>query len=186
MRNCKLIMLSLLSLLASQYMHARNNSSQETDQSVEPNKPGNPVCEIDKSRVLDYSKKKCEDLDLSKEDILSALNISYKKMTSTKKKLAPISISFFSAEALNFSKIRDLEKETKIKKVWYQNLAKIYSALYSCRMKLEEARMNKNAKQFSDNKAKYYKLLATLKKIYKNPPKIKEKIKRTTSRRSNG
>lgn len=128
-------------------------------------------------KPLDYSKKKCEDLGLVREDILKYIQDVYKKVSKNKIDL-PIILNNYSVRIHNYSKLKDIEEETKIKRIWFKSIAQTLHRIYVCRSALETAKMNKNAKEFSQNKVKYVKLLAYLKKVYQHPPKIKIRRKK--------
>ena len=180
MKMFKLVLLVFtLSFLSIFEVDAATNGAVHSNSSG-----GGPAGGGEIVKPLDFSKKKCEDLNITRGDILQYIQKACKKVSKGKNDL-PITIRIYAGTIDNYAKIIDIEEETKIKRTWFKSISQIFNRLYIYRSALNTARMNKNAKQFAENKTKYYKLLATLKKVYENPPKIKEKIKKTTSRRSN-
>jgi hypothetical protein len=136
---------------------------------------GGPTGTTAVAKPIDFKKKKCEDFNLSREDILKYIKDNYKKILKSKNDLPPILILNYAKTINNYSKLIDIEKETMIKRKWFITISKIFHDIYICRSAVETAQMNKDKKAFDAAKVNYYKLLSQLKKVYENPPLIKDK-----------
>ena len=129
---------------------------------------------MEQYKKLTPEQRKQLDNEVDKDTVEQAINAITQKIIKEKasSKILQPELQSYAATFLFFSKATNIEKETKIYRDWYKQIADCIALMANARMKEESAIMNNNSKHMASISEEINALKLKLDEILKNPLKI--------------
>jgi hypothetical protein len=129
---------------------------------------------MEQYKKLTPEQRKQLENEVDKDTVEQAINAITQKIIKEKasSKILQPELQSYAATFLFFSKATNIEKETKIYKDWYKQIADCIALMANARMKEESAIMNNNSKHMATSSEEINILKSKLDEILKNPLKI--------------